>query len=99
MKNKLDENLINKENSHLNNENQKLPNINNSEYFPNISRQKLFSEKDSQDKKERSNSSIKLKVTEHYEIKSKENIPEIIKSIKTEEENQFEKDKNNFIGK
>ena len=97
MKNKLDKNLINKENNHLNNENQKLPNINNSEFFPNISRQKLFSEKDSQDKKEKSNSSIKLKVTEHYEIKSKESIPEVIKPLKTEEENQFEKDKNNFI--
>ena len=87
MKNILEEDIINKEN-HLNDDNSKLPNITNQEN-PNISPQKIPSEKDSQDKKDKSLSSIKLKITEHYEIKSKENTQEI--------ENQFEKEKNNFI--
>ena len=87
MKNVTEEEIINKE-DHLNDDNSKLPNITNQEN-PNISQQKISSEKDSQDKKDKSISSIKLKITEHYEIKSKENIQEI--------ENQFEKEKNNFI--
>ena len=60
MKNITEEEIINKE-DHLNDDNSKLPNITNQEN-PNISQQKISSEKDSQDKKDKSISSIKLKI-------------------------------------
>ena len=94
MQNIHDENSSNKEN--------RLPNDDNSKFLNDINhentdlpQQKIPSEKDTYDKKEKSYSSIKLKITEHYEIKSKENLQE--KNNKNVEDNQFENNKNNFI--
>ena len=94
MQNIHDENSSNKEN--------RLPNDDNSKFLNDINhentdlpQQKIPSEKDTYDKKEKSYSSIKLKITEHYEIKSKENLQE--KNNKNAEDNQFENNKNNFI--
>ena len=72
MRNILNDNLSNKGNNHLNKEKPKLPNINNQD--SQISHQKEPLEKDSQEKKEISLTSIKLKAIEHYEINSKENL-------------------------
>ena len=96
MKNVYDENLVNKEGNHANDESPKLPNISNRE-SPKLTPEKNRSEKDSQDKKDKSPSSVKLKITEHYEIKSKENTSETQNISNNKEENQFEKDKNIFI--
>ena len=94
MDNNLNEkNLTNEVNNHPNDGKQDLKNINKL-VNPNISLKKTTSEKDSQEKNDKSLTSLKLKITEHYEIDSKENIPE---KEKMEKENQFEKDKNNFI--
>ena len=96
MKKELDENLSNKEINYLNEQNSKLPNINNQDN-PNISNRKISSEIEFNDKKEKSLSSIKLKITEHYEIKSKENLDETNKTSKIEEQNKFFQEKINFI--
>ena len=96
MKKTSDENLSNKENNHLNEQNSKLPNINNQDN-PNISNRKISSDNELQDKKDKSLSSIKLKITEHYEIKSKENLDEVNKTPKTEQQNQFCQEKIYFI--
>ena len=91
MNNKLEENILRKENNSL------LPNINNIE--TNISLQKL-SEKDNQDfkdKDDKSINSLKLKISEHLEIQSKESMPKMLKLIKTKDENPFEKEKNIYI--
>ena len=96
MKKASDENLSNKENNHLNEQNSKLPNINNQDN-PNISNRKISSDNELQDKKDKSLSSIKLKITEHYEIKSKENLDEVNKTPKTEGQNQFCQEKIYFI--
>ena len=53
MKNIYDENLVNKEGNHANDESQKLPNISNHE-SPKLTPEKNRSEKDSQDKKDKS---------------------------------------------
>ena len=92
MKNILEENLTNKENNHPNDLNLKFPNIISSENL-NSFHQKLSFEKDSQEKKDNAFSQLKLKIVEHYEIKSKENQTEKISTLK----NQFEEDKNIFI--
>ena len=91
MNNKLENNFVKKEKKPI------LPNINNQE--TNISLQKLSDRdyQDSKDKDDRSILSAKLKITEHYEIKSKESLPKMPKLIKQEDENQFEKEKNKYI--
>ena len=92
MKNILEDNLTNKENNHPNDLNLKFPNIISSENL-NSFHQKLSFEKDSQEKKDNAFSQLKLKIVEHYEIKSKENQTEKISTLK----NQFEENKNIFI--
>ena len=91
MNNKLENNFVKKEKKPI------LPNINNQE--TNISLQKLSDRdyQDSKDKDDRSILSAKLKIREHYEIKSKESLPKMPKLMKQEDENQFEKEKNKYI--
>ena len=96
MKNILVDNTTKKDNYHQNNEKQNLPNINIRDN-PSISHKKISSENDNQEKTDKSISSIKLKITEHYEIDSKDNNTKKEKQTKNETDNQFEKDKNYFI--
>ena len=96
MKNILIDNSIKKDNFHQYNDKQNLPNINIRDN-PNISHKKISSENDNQEKADKSLSSIKLKITEHYEIDSKDNNTKKEKQTKNETDNQFEKDKNYFI--
>ena len=96
MKINLSENSTKKENFHQNIEKQNLPSINNRDN-PSLSHKKSPSESDYQEKTDKSLSSIKLKITEHYEIDSKDNISKKEKQTKKESENQFEQEKNYFI--
>ena len=92
-----EENLINKENNQPNNSNKNYSNENMSEN-PIFLPQKLSLEKESLEKKDKSFSSIKLKISEHYEIKSKENNPQnLIFSSKKEIKSQIDDEKNNYI--
>ena len=95
MKNNLDEKFSNKKENNQNDEKKVFSNLNNTDNI-NISHPKNSSENDSQESKDKS-FSIKLKIPEHYEIKSKENISEKDNQIKSEEENKFESEKNNYI--
>ena len=97
MKNILEDNFILKEN------NTKLPNINNQENNTNLSPYKI-SQTENQDFKNKENKSSlldKFKNSEQHGIKPKESISKLTKLIKSdeeeEEENQFEKEKNNYI--
>ena len=89
-----------KENTNPNKEEQNPSNLTGQE-SQNNQNQKLFSEKEYQEKKDKSISSKKLKITEHYEIKSKQNLEEKDKEkediSQKEEANKFEKDKKYFI--
>ena len=97
MENNLDEYLNNKENYHQNDDKQNLLNLNN-QVNQNILPKNTSSEKDSQEKNDKTLSSIKIKITKHLEIDSKENIPPAENPTKIEQqENQFEQDKENFI--
>ena len=92
MNNIFEENLINKE-KHSDDEdgNTNMANISNLDN-KDCCQQKLSSEKDSHKSITKTFSLMKLKITEHYEIQSKENPIEDKKDV-----NQFEDDKSNFI--
>ena len=92
MNNIFEENLINKE-KHSDDEdgNMNMENISNLDN-KDCCQQKLSSEKDSHKSITKTFSLMKLKITEHYEIQSKENPIEDKKDV-----NQFEDDKSNFI--
>ena len=92
MNNIFEENLINKE-KHSDDEdgNTNMENISNL-VNKDCCQQKLSSEKDSHKSITKTFSLMKLKITEHYEIQSKENPIEDKKDV-----NQFEDDKSNFI--
>ena len=92
MNNIFEENLINKE-KHSDDEdgNMNMANISNLDN-KDCCQQKLSSEKDSHKSVTKTFSLMKLKITEHYEIQSKENPIEDKKDV-----NQFEDDKSNFI--
>ena len=92
MNNLIEENLINKE-KHSDDEDgkTKMVNISNLDN-KNCDQQNLSSEKDSHEDITKSFSLMKLKITEHYEIESKQNPLEDKKDV-----NQFEDDKSNFI--
>ena len=92
MNNIFEENLINKE-KHSDDEDgsMNMANISNLDN-KDCCQQKLSSEKDSHKSITKTFSLMKLKITEHYEIQSKENPIEDKKDV-----NQFEDDKSNFI--
>ena len=87
-----------KEDNYQNRDNPNLSKVTTKD-CPNISNHKNFSQKEYQENKDKSLKSIKLKITQHYEIKSKENLNEREKSsiIKKEDSNQFEQEKQYFI--
>ena len=97
MSNKCEDNFETKEGNDKKDKNQQqTPNLSNIEK-QNLFQQKNLVEKDSQDKKDNTSTSIKLKITEHYEIKSKENTSDSMNLQNREGENQFEKEKNIYI--
>ncbi len=92
MNNILEEKLINKE-KHSDDEDRNTKISNNSNLDNKYCyQQKLSSKKESHESLTKTFSLMKLKITEHYEIQSKENPIENKKDV-----NQFEDDKSNFI--